>query len=138
MSKEVADALGAASDIAKAASAAPGPAGIVASITSIALKAAQGIAQAGGDPVVEIQRILGSDKGVQEIHEDWNEWILRNFRQSVPPPTPDPDTEPYEGHSGVDKKDTQPSMPAISKEDLLDSDPPIDIYDEAMNDGEEA
>jgi len=114
---------------------APGPVGVVAKIASMALKAGQGIAESGGDPVVEIERILRSEKGVQAVDEKWQDWILKNFRQSepAPPPSSRPETLSYEGD-----KDTQPSMPRFTKEDLLDdaddTDAPIDIYDQEIDD----
>lgn len=94
----------------------------------MALKAGQGIASAGGDPVIEIERILKSKGKVDQIHEGWDEWVRDNFPATQPPApmTPEPDTIPFADapKAGPDKSDTQPSMPAISKEDLLDSDPP--------------
>lgn len=101
MSSEVVSALDTASDVADTiAKAAPGPLGLISKVASVALKAASGIAAAGGDPVIEITRLLtSSDGGVGEVHDDWDDFIANNFPKSQPP-SPDTDPvpdDPYEG-----------------------------------------
>lgn len=68
--------------IAKAADAAgsiPGPAGVVAKITSIAMGTAAKIARRGGDPVIEIQRLHSSAEKLAEVEGDWSSALDKKF-----------------------------------------------------------
>ncbi len=92
--KDIASALDSASNLATLVIPAGGPAGIIAGVVSVALKAASAIAAAGGDPVIEIARILSSLPEVAKVHGRWDNLIDREFpssppvgrQKSVPPP----------------------------------------------------
>ena len=75
------------------ATAAPGPIGIAAKIASLALKAGAAIAAAGGDPVMEIARMLSSKKEVKGVHGEWDDFVTRNFPPASQPPSA---VDPYE------------------------------------------
>lgn len=108
MSSDLAKGLQAASEVADMATAAPGPFGIAAKIISLALKAGAGIAEAGGDPVIEIARMLTSKKGVEGVHGEWGDFVAQNF----PPASDPPDS--------FEKRPTDPSMPAVTEEDIFE------------------
>jgi len=96
MSSEIASALGVASKLADSvAKGESGTLGIVGKIASLAFKAAAGIVAGGGDPVIEITRMLSPKPEVEGVHDEWDDFIRRNFPQSEPPPT-DPAPDPYE------------------------------------------
>lgn len=121
MSKEVAAALSEASKISGLLTVAPGPIGIVASIASIALKAASAIAAAGQDPVIEITRILSSVGPVAAVDDDWNTIIDNEFADTEASPEPAP----------VPRRITQPSgalpPPPISAPPPVPPIPPLKV-----------
>jgi len=110
--EDISLALKTASDVAQLASAAPGPAGIAATIVAIALKAGSALALAGKDPVIEIERILSADPEMAKVHDGWDSFIM-NELPPVPAPVkshvatipPPPDTQPSSGVSGGDYED---------------------------------
>lgn len=119
MSNDVAAALQTASEIADLAAVAPGPVGLIAKITSLALKVGAGIAAAGGDPVIEITRMLSPTKEVAGVHSNWDDFIGRNFPSaSEPPPAPD----------SMERGDTDPSPPSPPAMVVTDDDD--DPYEE--------
>jgi hypothetical protein len=91
----VTDFLSSAADVASAvAQAVPGPAGIAAKIVAVALKTGTVIAAQGKDPVTEITRMLSPNKAVQGVHDEWDDFIRRNFPPTQPPSASTED--PYE------------------------------------------
>ena len=94
MSNDVASALSSAADMALLLVPAGGPGGIIAGITSIALKAGAAIAAAGGDPVVEITRMLSSTPGVVAVRNEWDAIIDREFPDVPQPPATHPSPPP--------------------------------------------
>lgn len=124
MSDEVASALSRASEIAGLVAASPGPIGIIAKIASLALKAGSAFAAADQDPVVEIQRILSASPEIAKVHNEWDDYINKTFhnaetatyrtppagrRKTIPPPSESPDS--------IGKRDTDPTMPAVTEDD---------------------
>ena len=82
----VTDFLSSAADLASAvALAVPGPAGIAAKIAAVALKTGTALASQGKDPVTEITRMLSPNKAVQGVHDEWDDFIERNFPKTQPP-----------------------------------------------------
>ena len=75
MTENLVPALDKASEIAALVGAARGPIGIIAKIASLALKAGSALAEAGKDPVIEIQRILSASPEVAKIHDEWEAHI---------------------------------------------------------------
>lgn len=101
---EVSDTLDALACQLAPLGAIPGPMGIAARIAAVAFGAGAALARAGGEPAVEIERILAADPLVRGVHEEWAETIRRKFpRPSEPAPSGPktlPDTamgdDPYE------------------------------------------
>lgn len=93
MSDDVESALNTASEIVGLVAIAPGPIGIIAKIATLALKAGSAFARAGKDPVIEITRMLSAKDDVEGVHENWDDFLDRNWppASTVPPP---PDTQP--------------------------------------------
>lgn len=144
-SKDIAQALNSASEIAALGIAAGGPVGIVATIASLALKAGAAIALAGGDPVKEITRILSSTPGVTDIHTGWEKLIDKEFGSSTvpspppvgrlksepPPPMVPPGFPPPQPGEVVATIPTPPPpSPTIDEDPTPPAGPPSSIYDE--------
>lgn len=95
MSMALADTLNAAAEVAGSVASVPGPVGVVAQITAIALRAAGAIAAAGRDPVPEITRLLSPASQLDAVRAEWNAAIERDFRprestratEPAPPPS---------------------------------------------------
>lgn len=95
MSKTLADTLRLAAEGADvAAKQTSGWSSTVAKLTSIALHFGASMAEDGKDPVIEITRVLSPKSEIEMIHDKWDDFIWHNFRQSAPPPSSPPDTEP--------------------------------------------
>jgi len=69
--EEVSDALSVAAQAASATSAVPGIAGVISKIAAAAFGVAAKIAKAGGDPVIEIERMLSAVPGTKDAEKDW-------------------------------------------------------------------
>lgn len=114
MMSDVASYLKAASDVADTvARTAPGPIGIAAKIASLALRVGSGVAQGGGDPVVEIARMLSPKSAVDGVHSEWDSYVRKNFPATRPPDS---------GPDSFEKRPTDPSMPAVTDEDIYEED----------------
>lgn len=94
MSNDVESALKTASEIVSLVAVVPGHIGTVAKIATLALKAGSAFARAGKDPVIEITRILSSKDEIEGAHDDWTDYLNRNWPLASTAPPPPPDTEP--------------------------------------------
>lgn len=86
---DTAQILEAAADAAGYAAAVPGPMGVAARIVSLALRAGSAIVRAGGDPVIEIRRLLASQPLLDPVRAEWNEALKRTFPDGPVPEAPD-------------------------------------------------
>lgn len=77
--EEVSDALSVAAQAASATSAVPGIAGVISKIAAVAFGVASKIAKAGGDPVLEIERMLSAVPGTKDAEKDWSAALESKF-----------------------------------------------------------
>ena len=68
-----------AAQAASATSAVPGIAGVISKIAAAAFGVAAKIAKAGGDPVIEIQRMLSAVPGTKDAEKSWNAALEAKF-----------------------------------------------------------